>query len=95
VDNANRTAILDQEGKVLPGAAEILGRENDVDIAKIGWLSRKVLRKRMVQWWFMSQRAAKQHCCYKADTSLSQESQPIPGFLSCDMARQNVVGVRE
>lgn len=41
VDNANRTAILDQEGKVLPGAAEVLGKENDVHIAKIGWLSRK------------------------------------------------------
>lgn len=41
VDNANRTAILDQEGKVLPGAAEILGKENDVRIAKLAWLSRK------------------------------------------------------
>ncbi len=41
VDNANRTAILDQEGKILPRAAEILGKENDVHIAKIGWLSRR------------------------------------------------------
>jgi hypothetical protein len=41
VDNANRIAILDQEGKVLPGVAEVLGKENDVHIAKIGWLSRK------------------------------------------------------
>lgn len=41
VDNVNRTAILDQDGKVLPGAAEVLGKENDVHIAKIGWLSKK------------------------------------------------------
>ena len=41
MDNANRTAILDQEGKVLPGVADVLGKENDVHIAKIGWLSRK------------------------------------------------------
>ena len=41
VDNVNRTAILDQDGKVLPGATEVLGKENDVHIAKIGWLSRK------------------------------------------------------
>jgi hypothetical protein len=41
VDNVNRTTILDQDGKVLPGAAEVLGKENDVHIAKIGWLSRK------------------------------------------------------
>ena len=34
-------AILDQDGKVLPGAAEVLEKENDVHIAKIGWLSRK------------------------------------------------------
>ena len=41
VDNANRRVILDQGDKVLPAAAEVLGKENDVHIAKIGWLSRK------------------------------------------------------
>jgi hypothetical protein len=45
VDNANRTAVLDQEGKVLPGAAEVLGKENDVHIAKIAWLSKRDTRK--------------------------------------------------
>ena len=41
VDNANRTAVIDQDGNVLPGAAEVLGKENDVHIAKIAWLSKK------------------------------------------------------
>jgi hypothetical protein len=41
VDNASRTAILDQDGKVQPGAAEVLGKEGRVHIAKISWLSRK------------------------------------------------------
>ncbi|EAQ86297.1 hypothetical protein CHGG_07550 [Chaetomium globosum CBS 148.51] len=41
VDNANRTAVLDADGNILPGAAEALGTENDVNIAKIAWLSRK------------------------------------------------------
>jgi hypothetical protein len=41
VDNANRSAVLDAQGKVLPGAAEVLGKENEVNIAKIAWLSRK------------------------------------------------------
>jgi hypothetical protein len=41
VDNANRTAVLDAEGNILPGTAEALGRENEVNIAKIAWLSRK------------------------------------------------------
>ncbi|EAQ93820.1 hypothetical protein CHGG_02055 [Chaetomium globosum CBS 148.51] len=41
VDNANRTAVLDADGNILPGAAEALGAENDVNIAKIAWLSRK------------------------------------------------------
>jgi hypothetical protein len=45
VDNANRTAILDQDGKVLPGVTEALGKENDVHIAKIAWLSRKDIGK--------------------------------------------------
>ena len=41
VDNVNRTAVLDYEGKVLPGATEALGQDNDVQIAKMAWLSRK------------------------------------------------------
>jgi hypothetical protein len=41
IDNANRTTILDQDGRIRPEAAEILGKENDVSIAKVAWLSRK------------------------------------------------------
>jgi hypothetical protein len=41
VDNINRAAVLDQEGKVLPGAMEALGQENEVQIAQMAWLSRK------------------------------------------------------
>ena len=41
VDNVNRTAVLDQDGKVLPGAAEVLGKENEVSIGKTAWLSRR------------------------------------------------------
>ena len=41
VDNINRAAVLDQEGKVLPGAMEALGQENEVQVAKMAWLSRK------------------------------------------------------
>ncbi|KAJ6436250.1 reverse transcriptase [Purpureocillium lavendulum] len=41
VDNANRSRVLDAEGNVLPGAAEALGAENNVNIAKVSWLSNK------------------------------------------------------
>jgi hypothetical protein len=41
VDNANRSAVLDAQGKVLPRAAKVLGKENEVNIAKIAWLSRR------------------------------------------------------
>jgi len=41
IDNANRTAVLDADGNILPGTLEALGKENDVNIAKIAWLSRK------------------------------------------------------
>lgn len=41
VDNANSTAILNQNGTVREGAAEIFGKENEVQIAKIAWLSNK------------------------------------------------------
>ena len=45
VDNANRTAVLDNEGSLIPGAIEMLGKENDVKIAKVAWLSNKNLAK--------------------------------------------------
>jgi hypothetical protein len=45
VDNANRTAVLDADGNILPGATEALGTENEVNIAKIAWLSRKDMGK--------------------------------------------------
>ncbi|KJZ69550.1 hypothetical protein HIM_11063 [Hirsutella minnesotensis 3608] len=35
VDNANRTAVLDAEGNLLPGAIDILSAENRVTIGKI------------------------------------------------------------
>ncbi|OAQ62576.1 endonuclease/exonuclease/phosphatase [Purpureocillium lilacinum] len=41
VDNANKSMVLDTEGNVLPGAAEALGAENSVSIAKMSWLSNK------------------------------------------------------
>ncbi|OAQ60812.1 transposase [Purpureocillium lilacinum] len=39
VDHVNRFAILDEMGAIRTGAAEALGKENDVQIEKIGWLS--------------------------------------------------------
>jgi hypothetical protein len=41
IDNANRTAILKQDGAIRPEAAKVLGEEDDVRIAKMAWLSRK------------------------------------------------------
>ncbi|PHH87969.1 hypothetical protein CDD83_8170 [Cordyceps sp. RAO-2017] len=41
VDNVNRTAVLDGEGNVLPGAVEALGAENNVTIATMSWLSKR------------------------------------------------------
>ena len=41
VDGARRAAVVDQEGNVLSGAAEALGKENEVTISRIRWLSRK------------------------------------------------------
>ena len=41
VDNVCRTGVLDQTGAVLSDAYERLGKENEVSIAKISWLSWK------------------------------------------------------
>lgn len=42
VNSINRTAVFNQEFNVLPGAMESLSQENEVQIAKVAWLSRKV-----------------------------------------------------
>lgn len=34
-------AVIDENGDVLPGAAEVLGEENEVSIGKIRWISRR------------------------------------------------------
>jgi hypothetical protein len=41
VDNACRTAVLDENGEVRAGVTEMLEKENDVKVAKLLWLSRK------------------------------------------------------
>jgi uncharacterized coiled-coil protein SlyX len=38
VDNVNRTAVLDERNEVRTEIAEMLGRENDTEVAKIAWL---------------------------------------------------------
>jgi hypothetical protein len=45
VDNACRTAVLDEHGELRTGAVEMLEKENEVRIAKISWLSRKDVQK--------------------------------------------------
>lgn len=41
VDNACKTAVLDENGELRAGATEFLEKENEVKIAKFSWLSRK------------------------------------------------------
>lgn len=45
IDNVNRFAVLNQDGTVRDGAAETFGQENNVQIAKISWLSNKETAK--------------------------------------------------
>ena len=45
VDNACRTAVLDEHGELRTGVVEMLEKENEVSIAKISWLSRKDVQK--------------------------------------------------
>jgi len=45
VDNACRTAVLDEHGELRTGVVEMLQKENEVKIAKVAWLSRKDLPK--------------------------------------------------
>ncbi|KAL9561263.1 hypothetical protein ACKAV7_014618 [Fusarium commune] len=41
INGANRSAVLDSNGNLLPGVTEALGQENEVTIAKMNWLSDK------------------------------------------------------
>ena len=41
VDNVNRLVVLDENSNVKPEAAASLGEENEVQVAKVAWLSRR------------------------------------------------------
>ncbi|EWZ29363.1 hypothetical protein FOZG_16991 [Fusarium oxysporum Fo47] len=41
VDNVSRIAVLDERNEVRAEATQTLGRENDTEVAKIAWLSRR------------------------------------------------------
>ncbi|KAJ5500659.1 hypothetical protein N7453_009710 [Penicillium expansum] len=45
VDSVKRTAVLDEYHDILPGAAAALGEENEVNVAKMTWLSSREAAK--------------------------------------------------
>ncbi|PVH67360.1 hypothetical protein DL98DRAFT_602288 [Cadophora sp. DSE1049] len=45
VDSVNRAVVLDETGNIRTGATEALGEENDTQVAKIAWLSNRVVPK--------------------------------------------------
>lgn len=45
VDNVNRMAVLNTSNDLHPGVAETLGKENDVQVAKVAWLSKRDAHK--------------------------------------------------
>ena len=45
IDSVNRTVVLDENNQIRLGIAEKLGEENNVQIAKIAWLSKKDIPK--------------------------------------------------
>ncbi|RKK24129.1 hypothetical protein BFJ67_g16781 [Fusarium oxysporum f. sp. cepae] len=45
VDNVNRIAVLDERNEVRAETTEMLGRENDTEVAKIAWLSKRDIPK--------------------------------------------------
>ncbi|KAF6515789.1 hypothetical protein HZS61_004530 [Fusarium oxysporum f. sp. conglutinans] len=45
VDNVSRIAVLDERNEVRAEITEMLGRENDTEVAKIAWLSKRDIPK--------------------------------------------------
>ncbi|RKL22256.1 hypothetical protein BFJ72_g14711 [Fusarium proliferatum] len=45
VDNVSRIAVLDEENEVRVEITETLGRENDTEVAKVAWLSKRDIPK--------------------------------------------------
>ncbi|EXM13838.1 hypothetical protein FOTG_17727 [Fusarium oxysporum f. sp. vasinfectum 25433] len=45
VDNASRIAVLDEKNEVRVEITEMLGRENDTEVAKVAWLSKRDIPK--------------------------------------------------
>jgi hypothetical protein len=53
IDNANRTAVLDTEGNILPGAAEALGEKTKSTLPRSLGSAGRMLAKRMARWLSM------------------------------------------
>ncbi|RKK65382.1 hypothetical protein BFJ68_g18659, partial [Fusarium oxysporum] len=45
VDNVSRIAVLDEGNEVRAEITEMLGRENDTEVAKVAWLSKRDIPK--------------------------------------------------
>ncbi|EXL64207.1 hypothetical protein FOPG_19523 [Fusarium oxysporum f. sp. conglutinans race 2 54008] len=45
VDNVSRMAVLDKRNEVRAAITEMLGQENDTEVAKIAWLSKRDIPK--------------------------------------------------
>ncbi|PNH41450.1 hypothetical protein VD0004_g5660 [Verticillium dahliae] len=45
VDYVSRTVVVDEANAIRSGAAEEIGKENDVQVAKVGWLSNRDVPK--------------------------------------------------
>lgn len=46
IDNVNRAGVLDGENRLLADAARTIGKENNIEIAKVAWISNKTNGKR-------------------------------------------------
>lgn len=91
VDNINRTAVLDEIDEVRSGAAEAFSQENDTQVAKVAWLSRRDTPKAYCLMVVCLKDARKQGGSSRKDSSLPEENPEPPRCLNAVTVQNSAI----
>lgn len=93
-DDTYRTGVLEQEGHLQPGILDKLGKENEVNIAKISWLSKKDSMKAYGSMVVYVTKRAMLRNCSPSSTFTSRVNQPPQEFSKHVPTFNNAITVK-
>ena len=98
VDSVNRTAVLDETGKIRTGATEALSEENNTQVAKIAWLSNKAVPKAYGStevWLYISLKDQMRDVSSKKGSFTPEENRDTLRLLNDETAQTHATTARK